>query len=66
LFSHQSDEITVNKPGIVFVHGIWADGSSSRPMPTKRRRASSDVPMLSNPSLVLDVIRKAAAAVEKS
>jgi len=28
--------------------------------------ASSHVPMLSNPSLVLDVIRKAASAVQKS
>jgi hypothetical protein len=28
--------------------------------------ASSHVPMVSNPSLVLDVIRKAASAVQKS
>jgi hypothetical protein len=37
------------KPSIIFVHGIWAD--------------SGHVPMLSNPGVVIDVIRTAALAL---
>ena len=43
---------TQTKPSLVFVHGIWADGS-----------CFSHVPVLSNPGLVIDVIRTAARAV---
>src|SRR4029077_4520839 len=27
LLSHQSEEVTMTKPSIVFAHGLWADGS---------------------------------------
>jgi len=43
-FSHQSEEFTVNKPGIVFAHGLWADGSCFQKLiPHCRRMARSDV-----------------------
>jgi hypothetical protein len=50
------------KPSIVFAHGIWA---SARPVPSHRHLLPrrSHVPMLSNPRLVLDVIRAAAHGV---
>ena len=66
------------KPGIVFVHGIWADASCfSKVIPTLQAEGyevmamgatihdvdSRHVPMLSNPGPVIDVIRTAALAV---
>ena len=55
------------KPSTVFVHGIWADGSSfSSVMPTLQADDSSHVPMLSRPHLVADVVRSAAHGVEQS
>ena len=45
------------KPSVVFVHGLWADGSCfSGVIP-------SHVPMLSRPNPALDVIRTAASSV---
>ena len=67
------------KPSIVFVHGIWTDGSKDRTVQPELERffakrmaattvelRSSHVPMLSQPHAVLDVIRTAAKAVQKS
>jgi hypothetical protein len=62
------------KPSIVFVHGIWADGSSlscnaswrSVWGPPIYEVDSSHVPMLSQPSFVIDVIRTAADAVSSA
>ena len=70
------------KPSIVFVHGIWADGSSfGKVIPTLRAEGheviaaqygldtlagDSHVPMLSNPGFVIDVIRAAAQTVRGS
>ncbi len=52
--------ITQTRPSIVFVHRIRADGSCfSKVIPTLQ----AHVPMLSNPGLVVDVIRTAALAV---
>jgi len=67
------------KPSIVFVHGIWTDGSKDRTVQpdmqrfvAKRMAASvcdtdsSHVPMLSQPDFVLDVIGKAANTIQQA
>ena len=56
--------MTKTKKSIVFCHGIWADGScfSKRMGATVREVDASHVPMLSNPKVVIDVIRAAANA----
>jgi hypothetical protein len=57
---------TQSKPSIVFAHGIWADGSSfSKLIPTLQAERH-DVPTLSEPRFVLDVIRDATTAVASS
>jgi len=61
---------TQTKPSIVFCHGIWADGSCfSKVIPTLQAEGHEVMAAqygLSNPGLVLDVIRTAANAVKGS
>ena len=59
------NSLYTTKPSIVFVHGLWADVAKRMGAATTEVD-SSHVPMLSNPKLVLDLIRKAAHAVQKS